>query len=428
MTYNDTKAFNAAGSVKMPGIFNRLAERIGLDPPVLGQSAWRSAIRRRRSALRLTGEAEYAERLSRDTAEFDALIDELVVPESWFYRDATPFAEVRQRARRWLVQGHARPFRVLSLACARGEEPYSLAMTLIDAGLPSQAFTITAVDISQRVLDYARRGVYSEAAFRELPEPLKRRFTRPEQGGRRVTDEVRQSVRLVRANLLELDDLIPDSSAEVVFCRNVLIYLTAEARRRVLSQLERVCIREGLIVVGRAEQSNLALKAIPSTAMVGQSRAPARSAGRISLPFPTIPSASPPRSPIAHVSRQRDRDKQSTIPAPISTGNIDDGAEIDRAITLADRGDYPDAQRIGEAIIDREPTNAQAHELLGQIAMAQQEYDQAEALFAKAVYLDPDQPDALLALSLLARRRGDGRAANAHERRRRRALTRRDDA
>ena len=121
--------------------------------------------------------AAYERRLSQSELELQELIEEVVVAESWFFRDERPFQWFRDYVRqRWLNDPSRPPLRVLSLPCAGGEEPYSIAMTLLDLGLPARRFRIDAVDVSARRLAIARRGVYSANAFRgpdlELPGAL----------------------------------------------------------------------------------------------------------------------------------------------------------------------------------------------------------------------------------------------------------------
>ena len=111
--------------------------------------------------------------------ELQALIEEVVVSESWFFRDERPFDCLREYIRkRWLDNPLQPPVRVLSLACAGGEEPYSIAMVLQDLGLPARRFEIDAVDISNRGLAVARRGVYSLNAFRGVDADFRARYFR----------------------------------------------------------------------------------------------------------------------------------------------------------------------------------------------------------------------------------------------------------
>ena len=106
-----------------------------------------------------TDHGEYLAVLNRSEPEFQALVDEVVIPESWFFRDDRPFAYLADRAAAgWLLDPARPPLRALSLPCAGGEEPYSIAMALLDRGLPAVRFEIVAVDVSAPLLVSARPG------------------------------------------------------------------------------------------------------------------------------------------------------------------------------------------------------------------------------------------------------------------------------
>src|SRR5271155_5459990 len=104
-----------------------LASRIGLDPVTVGPHMVLRAARRRMAELGLEDLCAYASRLGQSEPELQALIEEVIVPESWFFRDERPFAWLADHVRRgWVGDLSRAPLRVLSLACAGGEEPYSI--------------------------------------------------------------------------------------------------------------------------------------------------------------------------------------------------------------------------------------------------------------------------------------------------------------
>ncbi len=146
-----------------------LGRRIGLDPAVMGPHLILRAARRRMAELGVHELRDYAARVVDSEVEQQALIEEVIVPESWFFRDERPFRWLADHVRAgWIAAPWRPPLRALSLPCAGGQEPYSIAITLRDAGLPARRFGIDAVDVSARMLEIARRGVYSANAFRGL--------------------------------------------------------------------------------------------------------------------------------------------------------------------------------------------------------------------------------------------------------------------
>ena len=131
-----------------------LTQRIGLDPESVGASLIERGLQARKSALGL-GEGDDYDRIVRSSGEeLQELIEEVVVPESWFFRDDRPFTHLQDHVRtRWLIEPDRTPLRVLSLPCAGGEEPYSIAIALRELGLSPARFRVDAMDISARSLE-----------------------------------------------------------------------------------------------------------------------------------------------------------------------------------------------------------------------------------------------------------------------------------
>ena len=144
-----------------------LTDRAGIDPLSIGSPLILRAVRQRMKDLAIEDMHAYVHLVRQSGSELQSLIEEVVVSESWFFRDARPYDWFRKYVRdRWIADPSYPKLRVLSLACASGEEPYSIAITLRDLGLPTRRFQIDAVEISARQLAIARRGVYSSNAFR----------------------------------------------------------------------------------------------------------------------------------------------------------------------------------------------------------------------------------------------------------------------
>src|SRR6516165_3425841 len=118
-------------------------------------------------ALGLLRVEEYRQRLLSSAGEFEELLETVVVKETWFFRDADVFSSLARLAiEQWLPRNRGGKMRLLSLPCSSGEEAFSIVMALLDAGMPADQFDVDAVDISNRALMCARRGVYMKNAFR----------------------------------------------------------------------------------------------------------------------------------------------------------------------------------------------------------------------------------------------------------------------
>ncbi|HEX9937289.1 MAG TPA: protein-glutamate O-methyltransferase CheR [Longimicrobium sp.] len=167
------------------------------------------------------------------------LMDRLAVPETFFWRQPEQFeALVDEIVPRHLAERPGRPLRIWSAACCSGEEPLTIAMALEEGGwfgrLPVE---IVASDASPALVARARAGVYGDRSLRNVsPERRARWFTR-EGAGWRIDRALHARVRWTTANLLDEAEAGPLAHADVVFCRNVFIYFSDDAVRRVARML-----------------------------------------------------------------------------------------------------------------------------------------------------------------------------------------------
>src|SRR5262249_8781045 len=159
---------------------------------------------------------------------FEALVEEVVVPETWFFRGAGLFTDLAKRIRNTAL---SRPFRVLSVPCSTGEEPYSLAIALAEANVSPQAFTLEGVDLSGRSVERAQRGCYGAFSFRQTDPGLHDRYFRPAGREWEIDATLRQAVRFRTGNLVDPQFLWGEAPYDLILCRNLLIYLHPEARR-----------------------------------------------------------------------------------------------------------------------------------------------------------------------------------------------------
>lgn len=183
-------------------------------------------------------------------------IDAMATHESYFFRDGAPFVQLAETVLPALLKGRAKgaSLRVLSAACSSGQEPYSLAMLLIEAGVAAMglAVEITATDMSEPILERARTGWYSDFEVgRGLSTERLSRFMVRDGTGYRVSDEVARLVRFRRHNLLEGSAGL--GRFDLILCRNVLIYFDAARKVEVLDQMADALLPGGLLILGSAE-------------------------------------------------------------------------------------------------------------------------------------------------------------------------------
>ncbi len=433
-----------------------LAERIGLDPSSVGEALIARGVHARMAALGLRSKAEYDRALVERVDEVQALVEEVVVPESWFFRDDRPFEVLADFARAgWLLDPAHPPLTALSIPCAGGEEPYSIAMTLLEAGLPAGRFRVDAVDVSARAVARAIAGVYSPNAFRGAGSPVRSGYFRERDGAFTVDPALRSVVRFHLGNLLDPALFADRPPFDVVFCRNLLIYLDGESKARAFATLSRLIADGGLLFLGHADRLD-AVEASPfePTGDKGafafrKGEARAKRAETVSKGRRPHPAILPP-SPLAGEGRgggsHRHRPTASVVvgvatsphPNPPPQGGREPEKKgpkattpaespsviLDRASDLADQGHYDEATALVEGVIRAGRVDAGAYFLLGLIAQSAGDRGRAEAHLAKAIYLDPQHDEALLALALLARRKGDIAGEAAFRKRAERVLAR----
>ncbi len=202
----------------------------------------------------------YYDYVARDRSgeALEQMIDALTTNHTSFLREPAHFEFLTQVARREFTD--ASPLRIWSAACASGEEPYSIAMTMLAAGIAPERFSILATDISNRALDKGRRGTYSVDRLRELPphwsraffcRPSKTAVVNPAPPVLQVRPQVARHIEFRRINLLEL--LPPLSAFQIVFCRNAMIYFDRQTQTRVIANLTQVLEPGGYLLVGHSE-------------------------------------------------------------------------------------------------------------------------------------------------------------------------------
>ncbi|MCB4771337.1 protein-glutamate O-methyltransferase CheR, partial [Ancylobacter sp. Lp-2] len=232
-----------------------LHERIGLDAGTVGVSGLNFALKQRMAACAVTDPATYWRRLTATSQELQELINAVIVPETWFFRDPKAFSAMTGRVLEMRAPGGAaigRALRLLSLPCSTGEEPYSLAMALFDAGLGASDFAVDAVDISTRNLAAAAHALYGRNSFRGSDVDFRARHFNAMEGGYRPHAEIRRQVRFRHGNLLDPVALDVEPY-DVVFCRNLLIYFDRDTQERALDRLHRLLAPHGVLVVGSGE-------------------------------------------------------------------------------------------------------------------------------------------------------------------------------
>lgn len=184
--------------------------------------------------------------------EWKLVMDALAVPETYFWREVDQLKAIVDVLVPSLASRLARPLRIWCVPCASGEEPLTLAM-MLDLRGGKEEVEIEGSDASQAALNLAASGLYRERAFRTLPHGLRQRYFAAEGSRWRIDPALARRVRWSRVNLLDTPDVARRAAADIVVCRNVFIYFSERAIRRVVETFARAMPAPGYLCVGAAE-------------------------------------------------------------------------------------------------------------------------------------------------------------------------------
>jgi chemotaxis protein methyltransferase WspC len=363
---------------------------------------------------------DYWERLHAADDELQELIEAVVVPETWFFRDQDAFAALaRVISEEWLPSHPAAVLRLLSVPCCTGEEPYSMVMALLDAGLSRKQLKVDAVDISVRALVRARSGTYGSNSFRGDNLSFRDRYFERAPNGYSLLERFRDTVTFHHGNLLSSDFHVDSVPYDIIFCRNVLIYFDRSTQKRVMNILERLLVPSGFLFVGPSETFLAACSGFKS---IDQSMSFAFRKAAIGATEP----ARVPRPPLAtavsssHKQRVHHPIMTHALPAPAQAPTAAETGDLQSAKHLADAGRLEEAGELCEAHLKEQGPSPEAYYLLGLVRDAVGDLQSAAECYRKVLYLEPAHSEALVHLALLSEKRGDtGSAQRLRERARR---------
>ncbi|MCX6878493.1 MAG: chemotaxis protein CheR [Verrucomicrobia bacterium] len=392
-------------------ILETLRSHAGIDAAQTGEAFLRAEIRRAIQAC-----AHPHRLLDPATPEWQSLLEASLVPETWFFRHPEAFeALARWTTQTWHPAHPGACLRVLSLPCATGEEPFSIAICLLAAGLTPDLFNIRAGDLSENSLARARQAIYRRNSFRPGFDAAMwgGYFDDVGDGRRRVAARVRGLVGFECMNLVKPSPPLP--RCEVIFCRNALIYFARETQHAVLTNLREALSDDGILFLGPVEppvalQCGFVATRIPMafacTKMPGAPPSPDPGLphapgprGRARLPAPPPPKAAP--RAVASVPRQ----PSATTARPPAIHSLES------ARSLADAGHLSAAADMLEHLAASEQPTAEFFCLHGLVSEALGRGDLAEASYRKALYLDPAHFESLAHLAALLELLGRSPAA-----------------
>lgn len=357
-------------------------------------------------AMKRAGEHDaerYLARVRQDSALQDELIAEITVGETYFFRDPNQLRIVRELALDRFPRD--RHLRLWSAGCATGEEPYTLAMLVKDAGFHSS--TILGTDLSRAALTRAQRAQYTRWSLRGVSENSAR-FFEPGDKQTRPIESVRKAVEFRYLNLAE--DNYPSFTTgvwhmDIILCRNVLIYLDEATVARVAARLLEALSPDGWLFLGGADPliGNLvACDVVTTPAGLAYRRKgaeqPIITDTQAAVSFAAVEQAVAIETVVA------------TVPADTPAGANDTGW-LEQIRSHANGGEIELATRLCERALERLRGSAELHYLHSVLLAEQGHFEAAAAAARRALYMERDLVVAHLALGNSLTRLGELRGA-----------------
>lgn len=220
-----------------------------------------SRLARRIRRIGLASFNAYCELLSSgDDSELSEFVNAITTNLTSFFREKHHFDFLQRVVKTdWLAGARkSQPIRIWSAGCSTGEEPYSIAMTLREAGVgPDWNLKILATDLDSNVLDTARSGVYPVERVERLDQTLLKKYFLRDSTDRdtvRVKDSLREMITFNRLNLME--EWPMRGQFDILFCRNVIIYFNKETQRVLFERYANIVKNKGYVFIGHSESLN----------------------------------------------------------------------------------------------------------------------------------------------------------------------------
>ncbi len=383
-------------------IADHLKAATGLDSCSVGILVIEQAVNKRMMDCGVTSCIEYYRLLQSSSDELDLLIDQVMIPETWFFRGAEAFKLLREYVVNKTNSISHKSIRILSIPCATGEEPYSIAMVLKECGYGLNEYIIDAIDIAHESLRLARDALYTEHSFRELNNQNRDRYFKKTDAGYKLCNSIKNGVNFSHKNIFDME-IVEGNKYDIVFCRNLLIYFDRDTQCKALQKIDALMSEDGILFIGHGEAGCIAgsqfkkidrpnafafLKAQSSKADHDR-KATARDdrvVNKTKLPCIT---------------------KLKQVPEESIKESLANTTLIEDAMKLADEGRLDKAMDKCKKAIQAGDISADVLCLLGVIHDAKDDRQEAAKYYRRAVHLMPGHYQSLMHLASHADRNGD---------------------
>ncbi len=370
-------------------LVNQIKQIMGLNLQALGSSTIKNAIARRMRSLQIKDIKDYYSLAQCQKNELNKLIDEIAINETWFFRDDTPFTFLQKYVKNWLKKDLGTSLRLLSVPCSTGEEPYSMAISMFEAGIKANLFSIDAVDISNRALTLGKKGIFANHSFRGRNQILQRQYFKKTKTGYAISQKIKNSVKFFRGNLLDIRSAIPGMKYDIIFCRNLLIYLDNKHQKQAITNLDNILYSDGLLITGHAEPG-----VFSKSNFIPVSYSKAFALTKKPADFRQV----------SHPNAHEESDKFQLIPQDLHPVVFPDLSAIQH---MVEENNYEKAISLCNDYLKHHAPSPQVFFLMGKIFLEIDKTRQAIKMIKKAVYLDPNFLDAIKLLTDIYKRQGD---------------------
>jgi len=398
-----------------------LQDNIGLHTDSIGDASVERAIKQRMKTLEIHDGKRYLTKLLTDHDELNELVEEVVVPETWFFRNQAPFETMMKYVKELKNKDQVvnTKIRILSIPCSTGEEPYSIAITLLKNGISEKVFEIDAVDISKAALRKARRAIYGKHSFRETGGVPEAGYFQEIRSGYQVLPQVKENVNFIEGNILK-DIIAPEPEYyDIIFCRNLLIYFNRSTQKIALEKLNSILKKNGILFMGHAETVGAGKDLftrieIPNSFaykkksmmqfLLVENKEKIEPVNDLEKIYNQLVNVTLKDMELSKKYKEYSYKKDNKIEKNTTKYKNDILKSVEK---LVEQGNYSDAYSLCVNWLDDNPEGAKGYYLLGLISSLEGNNDMAKSFLKKAIYLDPNHHKALGLSALLAEQMGD---------------------
>ncbi|MFC2131630.1 CheR family methyltransferase [Bacteroidota bacterium] len=371
-----------------------LKSKTGLDVDSIDEESFNLIINTAIKNAQCNSEKEYFRIIKYEQKELVNLIDKIIDTETWFLRDKKSFDYLKEYVNsEWEQEQKGEKLRVLSVPCSTGEEPYSIAVTLLESGMKPGEFVIDAVDISPAAIETARQALYSKASFRDAGLEFTEKYFQKAEDIYVLNPKIANLVNFSNDNLIHPDFFHSVKPYDIIFAKNIFTHLNHDAIKAALSNLYRILNDKGILFTSDNEISFFTDGNFELTE--NKIAFACRKRPQTDIEKPVFP------------SKKTIKDKLKNIPASLGFIKTDSNSvDLTQIQKLTDKGKFDEALEIGSQLISANSNNPDLYYMLGLIYEAKDNSGKAEEYYHKALYLEPYHYETIVHLTLIFEQKG----------------------